>query len=245
MPSDVDGLRVTPLVVVDGGEDGTEVEVRRRGVYCCALPINMGHGVALKIGYELAVDSGAWYIVTLDADGQNDPQEMKALLEPLISGEADFVIGSRTLGVDHTTDRMRKAGVRFFGLVISKLIHNRLTDTSNGYRALKSQVLRDVTLEQTQYQTAELIISAGMHGWRIVDRPITWYPRASGITKKGTNLLFGVNYARVVLGTWRRERRRQGTRSIAPVNRVSHPRPERQFPPRGHGLRRRRPEGTV
>ena len=161
VPSEVDGLAVSTLVVVDGGDDGTEEIVAAHGAYCAVFPVNLGHGVALRLGYELADTLGATYVVTLDADGQNDPREIPDLLAPVLADEADFVIASRRLGVDETSDDVRRAGVVFFAAVINFLIGEHLSDTSNGYRALKIDVLRDVTLEQDQYQTAELIISAG------------------------------------------------------------------------------------
>ena len=207
VPPEVDGHAVTTLVVVDGGDDGTEDIVAEHGAYCCVLPVNMGQGVALKLGYELADAYGAEYVVTLDADGQNDPAEIADLLAPLLADEADFVIASRRLGSDHTEDGVRRAGVVFFSFVINTLAGQHLTDTSNGFRALKIDVLRDVTLEQDQYQTSELIISAAARGWRLGERPTLWHPRASGESKKGSNIFFALQYARVVLRTWLRERR--------------------------------------
>ena len=169
--------------------------------------MNLGHGVALRLGYELAIEHGAEYVVTLDADGQNDPKEIPALLEPVIAGEADFVIASRRLGVDQTSDQLRKTGVLVFAAVINRLTGQKLTDTSNGFRALRIDVLKDVLLEQDQYQTAELIISAASRGWRIAERPTVWHPRTSGESKKGSNLLYGPRYATVIARTWLRERR--------------------------------------
>ena len=208
VPAEVDGLAVSTLVVVDGGDDGTEDIVTSAGAYCAVLPVNMGQGVALRLGYELAGAHGARYVVTVDADGQNDPTEVPELLAPVLAGEADFVIASRRLGTDQTSDRVRQAGVLFFSAVVNRLTGQHLTDTSNGFRALRVEVLQDVTLEQDQYQTAELIISAASRGWRLAERPTVWHPRASGTSKKGHNVLFGFRYARVVLRTWWRERRR-------------------------------------
>ncbi len=168
--------------------------------------MNLGHGVALRLGYELAIEHGAKYVVTLDADGQNDPAEIPTLLEPVVAGEADFVIASRRLGVDRTSDQLRKTGVLVFATVINRLTGQNLTDTSNGFRALRIDVLKDVLLEQDQYQTAELIISAASRGWRIGERPTTWHPRSSGESKKGSNLLYGPRYAAVIARTWLRER---------------------------------------
>jgi len=207
VPAKVHGLDVSTLVVVDGGSDGTEDIVAVQGDFCAVLPVNMGQGVALRLGYELAEAHGARYVVTLDADGQNDPGEIPDLLAPVLAGEADFVVASRRLGTDHTTDRFRRAGVVFFAAVINALTGQHLTDTSNGYRALSVDVLRTATLEQDQYQTAELIITAAAHGWQIGERPTVWHPRASGESKKGHNVFFALQYARVILRTWWRDRR--------------------------------------
>ena len=83
---------------------------------------------------------------------------------------------------------------------MSAMGHTKLTDTSNGYRALRVSMLDDVAyrLVQPQYQTAELLIIAMKRGWRVTERPTVWLPRASGTTKKGKNWLFGFRYGRVV-----------------------------------------------
>ena len=165
-------------------------------------------GVALRLGYELAGSCGARYVVTIDADGQDDPASIGDLVAPLVSDEADFVIASRRLGTDESTDPLRRAGVVFFAKVINSLTGQHLTDTSMGLRAMRVEVLGDVTLEQDQYQTAELVISAASRGWRIAERPTVRHPRASGESKKGHNALFALQYARVIVRTWLRERRR-------------------------------------
>jgi len=206
VPADLDGLATSTLVVIDGGDDGTEDICAENGALWAKLPVNLGHGVALRLGYELAISKGAKYVVTLDADGQNDPGEIPALLGPVIADEFDFVIASRRLGVDETSDQLRKTGVLVFATVINRLTGQNLTDTSNGFRALRIDVLKDVLLEQDQYQTAELIISAAKRGWRIGERPTVWHPRASGESKKGSNLLYGPRYATVIARTWLRER---------------------------------------
>jgi hypothetical protein len=147
-------------------------------------------------------------VVTLDADGQNDPSEIPQILKPLLADQADFVVASRVLGVDQTSDVVRKVGVRFFSFVMNRMTGANLTDTSTGYRALRVTMLADVIdrLTQEQYQTAELLITCLKRGWRATEVPTVWHPRASGTTKKGKNWLFGPRYARVVFGTWWRER---------------------------------------
>jgi len=208
VPEQACGLGVAPLVVVDGGDDGTEQVARRAGASTFVLPVNLGHGVALRVGYDLCLRGGAEYVVTLDADGQNDPQELETMLTPLVEDSADFVVASRRLGVDHTGDRYRKAGVVVFARLINVLTGAHLTDSSNGFRALRATMLSDVAhrLEQDQYQTAELLITALERGWRVTERPTAWHERLSGSSKKGGNFVYGLRYAMVVLRTWWRER---------------------------------------
>jgi len=208
VPPEACGLAVSALVIVDGGEDDTASIAIKSGAATCVLPTNLGHGVALQVGYRIAVNGGATYVVTLDADGQNDPGELPVMLEPLVDGKADFVVASRRLGVDKTSDEIRRLGVIVFAWLTNRLTHSKLTDTSNGYRALRTELLADVVdrLEQRQYQTAELLITAISRGWRVTERPTVWRPRASGSSKKGSNLFFGFRYGVVVLRTWLRER---------------------------------------
>ncbi len=208
MPAEACGYALSTLVVVDGGTDGTEQVALDAGAITFTLTENLGQGYALRVGYSLAIEFGATFVVTLDADGQNDPAEIPILLQPLVDDEADFVLASRRLGLDTTSDRVRKAGVQVFSRVISVLGGTRLTDTSNGYRGLRVLMLADVAhrLRQSQYQTAELLLTCLRRGWRVTERPTLWLPRASGSSKKGSNYLFGLRYARVVASTWWRER---------------------------------------
>lgn len=212
VPEKACGLAVTPLVVVDGGNDGTDRVAKQAEAVTFVFPTNLGHGVALRVGYDLCVTGGARYVVTLDADGQNDPAEMETMLQPLVDDEADFVVASRRLGVDETSDSYRKLGVKWFSWLMNLLMGSHLTDTSNGYRALRVSMLSDVAprLEQDQYQTAELLITAMSRGWRVTERPTVWHERASGQSKKGGNLLYGFRYASVILRTWRRQRGLEG-----------------------------------
>ena len=95
--------------------------------------------MALRVGYRLCIEGGSRYVVTLDADGQNDPAELggpagarSSTTRPTSSS------ASRRLGVDETSDRIRQAGVRFFAWLMNALTGSDLTDTSNGYRALRT-----------------------------------------------------------------------------------------------------------
>jgi hypothetical protein len=206
LPAECRGLRVAPLVIVDGATDGTAAIALEHGAFTCAAPENRGQGAALRLGYRLAHESGAQYIVTTDADGQYDNAQLPQLLAPLLDGSADFVTGSRVLGSHQTRDPVRQLGCRVFAFIVSRLMYTRITDTSFGFRAMRAEIPAELALEQPQYQSSELLISVLAAGYRVAEVPMTIRQRGGGQTKKGGNLVYGSRYARVVLRTWWRER---------------------------------------
>ena len=121
LPAEVCGLATAAIVVADGCADDTAAEAAAAGAMVCDVPVNRGQGAALRLGYRLAREGGAGYIVTTDADGQYNPAEMDTVLAPVVAGEADFVTGSRRLGSQETKDMIRRTGVRFFAGTISML----------------------------------------------------------------------------------------------------------------------------
>ena len=222
LPAKVCGLPTATIVVADGCKDGTVGEARAAGAMVCDVPVNRGQGAALRLGYRLAREGGADYIITTDADGQYNPAEMDRLLAPIVAGEADFVTGSRRLGSQETKDAIRRLGVRFFATTISLLTGQRISDTTFGLRAMRAQITGTIQLEQPQYQASELLIAIITHGYKVVEVPGTIHRRRVGESKKGQNPLYrlhlpgvnnffyGLRFARVVFGTWRRERHSRG-----------------------------------
>jgi glycosyltransferase involved in cell wall biosynthesis len=208
IPAEVAGLPTEVIVVVDGAKDATAARAAQAGALVCDVPVNRGQGAALRLGYWLARVRGAQVIVTIDADGQYEPQEISTVVEPILSGAADFVSGSRRLGRELTTDATRHAGVIVFGALISVLVRQRITDPACGLRAMRPEVTAAVKLEQPQYQASELMISAALHGFRLAEVPTTMRDRgrhATG-TKKGGNFGYGVRFARAAVHTWWRDR---------------------------------------
>jgi glycosyltransferase involved in cell wall biosynthesis len=211
LPQSISGLEVAKIVVSDGSADATVKEAEAAGALVCDVPVNRGQGAALRLGYRLAREGGARYIVTTDADGQYNPAEIDGLLAPILAGEADFVSGSRTQGSEETKDPVRRLGVRVFALIISVLTGQRITDPSFGLRAMRAEVTGAVLLQQPQYQAAELLIGVITHGFKVVERPATIHKRQIGKSKKGHNALYGMYFAKVIIGTWWRERRRRAS----------------------------------
>jgi glycosyltransferase involved in cell wall biosynthesis len=211
IPREIAGKAVEVIVVVDGSDDRTAEEAREAGALVCDVPVNRGQGLIFMLGYWLAYKRGSEVIATTDADGQYDESEFDRVLEPILGGRADFVNGSRRLGTELTTDPVRHAGVIFFGGLISLLLRQRITDPASGIRAFRTVIPRTVKLEQTQYQTSELLIATAMNGFKVVEVATTMRDRPDGatLTKKGPNLLYGMRFARAILMTFAREVRRK------------------------------------
>ncbi|MGH2858729.1 MAG: glycosyltransferase family 2 protein [Solirubrobacteraceae bacterium] len=209
IPSEIAGLRTEVIVVVDGARDATAEVAAGAGALVCDVPVNRGQGAALRLGYWLARARGAQVIVTIDADGQYEADEISRVAEPILDGRADFVSGSRRLGSELTTDSTRHAGVIVFGLLLSAMVGQRITDPACGLRAMRSDLTAAVVLEQPQYQASELMISAARHGFRLAEVPTTMRDRGRHATKtkKGGNLGYGVRFARAAVHTWWRDRR--------------------------------------
>ena len=212
IPREAAGLATEVIVVVDGSSDATAERATAAGALVCDVTANRGQGAALKLGYWLARARGAQIIATIDADGQYEPEELGRVVQPILDGKADFVSGSRRLGAELTTDRVRHLGVLVFGAIFSVLTRHRITDPACGLRAMRSEVTAAVTLEQPQYQASELMISAALNGYRLGEVPTTMRDRTASHTKKDGNFRYGVRFARAALHTWRRDRRAARTR---------------------------------
>ena len=204
IPDEVLGLRVRPLVVVDGATDATQQVVERMNHAAVGYTVNRGGGSALKAGYEIALEDDAEIVVTLDADGQHSPEEIQRLVAPILDGSADLVNGSRVLGSYEKDSQVRAAGVVLFNWLISALTMTHITDCSNAFRAIRVSELGKLQLRQSQFHSSEMLIEALKRGLRVIEVPITISRRASGESKKGMSLTYGWGFARAIVTTWLR-----------------------------------------
>ena len=205
LPTEVCGLHADVVVVDDGSTDGTATALQGSRAHVVACARNRGQGAALRLGYRVAREHGAAYVITTDADGQYDVADFPAVLTPILEDRADFVTGSRILGRQHTRDKVRRLGVHVFAWWATLLAGQHFTDTSFGLRAMRAELTGVVTLNQPQYQSSELLLGVVSHGFRVLEVPGTMHVRAAGSTKKGKNLVYGRRYAGVMTGTWWRE----------------------------------------
>ncbi len=204
VPATVAGLPTHVLVIDDGSRDGTAAVAVSHGAHVVTHPMNSGQGAALQTGYLVAERLGVDVVVTLDADGQHDPTQMDRLVEPIVADQADFVVGSRRMGEYEKESRSRDAGITLYTRLINLLGGTEVSDIANGYRAIRASRLAELAFTEDQFHNPELLLGAARAGLRVLDVPVTIRRRSAGVSKKGTNLRYGVGFLRVMLKTWLR-----------------------------------------
>jgi glycosyltransferase involved in cell wall biosynthesis len=131
------------LVVDDGSSDGTSRLAAAAGALVVRLPFNLGIGGAVQTGYQYALEHRFDLAVQVDGDGQHDPSEIARLLEPIIDGRADMVVGSRFTGDRQYRGTLgRRIGMKIFAALVSLITRQRVTDTTSGFRAVNRLGIR-------------------------------------------------------------------------------------------------------
>ena len=204
IPKEVCGEQTAILVVDDGSRDDTSEEAAKAGAVVARHVINRGGGAALRTGYRLMAESGALVVVTLDADGQHLPSEMERLVKPVLDDEVDVAHGSRVLGEADANSRSREFGIVFFNRVVSFITRTKVSDCSNGYRAVRTTVLPQLVLRQEQFHTSEFLIEAIKRGIPAKEVPVTVAKRTHGHSKKPAVMRYGIGFANAIVRTWLR-----------------------------------------
>ncbi len=124
------------IVIDDGSSDRTAEMAKLAGAEVIRHPFNKGKGAALKTGFIEASKNGTRVIVTMDTDGQHDPEEIPKLVAPILSGEADLVNGSRYMnGNGKKTPFYRRIGQTVLDKATNMNTRLNITDTQSGFRA--------------------------------------------------------------------------------------------------------------
>ncbi len=204
LPESVCGEPTAVLVVDDGSRDGTDRVASSREAAVARHVVNRGGGAALRTGYRLLSDSKAKIVVTIDADGQHLPEEMGRLVAPVLDGEVALAHGSRVLGRADRNTVSRELGIVFFNRLVSLITRTHVTDCSNGYRAVRADVLPTLVLRQEQFHTSEFMIEAIKRGIPAKEVPVTVVSRLSGHSKKPAVFRYGMGFANAIVRTWLR-----------------------------------------
>jgi glycosyltransferase involved in cell wall biosynthesis len=163
LPRSIPGIdRIEVLVVDDGSRDGTADVARAAGVdHVVRLRRNKGLAAAFAAGIDASLKRGADFIVNTDADNQYPGHQIAALLEPLLTGEADIVIGDRNIAsVEHMSWRKRQLQ-RLGSWVVRQVSNTSVPDTTSGFRAYTRDAALRMTIVSEFSYTLESIIQAG------------------------------------------------------------------------------------
>lgn len=170
--------QVSPLVdevvvVDDGSSDGTAAEAGASGARVYRHLVNRGLGGSIATGTRAALGRGADIIVTLDGDGQHVPGEIDRVAGPILSGEADFVIGSRMIHREGMPIPRRVAN-RLANLFTWLLFGVRVSDSQSGFRAYTRQVAEAIDIRTSRMEvSSEIVAEVALNGFRIAEVPIT------------------------------------------------------------------------
>jgi len=153
-------------VVDDGSRDGTGRIAANVGCEVIRHPVNRGKGMALRAGFEAALAQKASFVITLDADGQHDPEHLPALWSTMIEGGWDIVIGARRRGGQMPIGR--RLSNMLNSLIVSGFTGQRIPDSQSGFRLIKAGVLEAVRMRSVRYELeTELLLLAAAAGFRI------------------------------------------------------------------------------
>ena len=182
------------LVVDDGSTDHSAEVARSFGAQVISMGATLGVGAALQTGYEYAVQHRYDVAVTVAGNNKDAPEEIPLLLEPIAENRADFVQGSRFLKRDGTFGPMpayRQIATRLHRVLFSLVARRWITESTNGFRAVRTRVLADPRIDLSQDWLREYELEPYLYlrtirlGYRTVEVPVTkiYPPKHLGQTK--------------------------------------------------------------
>jgi hypothetical protein len=171
------------LVIDDGSSDNTSLvsqETEKAAV--ATLPYNLGIGGAVQTGFKYAQDHGYEIVARLDGDGQHSAEDIAKVIEPLLRGEADMVIGSRFLGSDRPHSILaRQIGQKAVGFVLTIVTGQRITDATSGFRGYNQPALDLLNkYYPSDYPEPEEIVFLRKNKFRIKEVPVSMKEREAG-----------------------------------------------------------------
>ncbi len=170
------------IVVNDGSQDETRGIVARKKTSLIDLPFNLGIGGAMQAGYKYAVSRDYDYAVQVDGDGQHNAGSVRELIEPLLKGEADMVIGSRHIedrGYD--TPLARRTGMMLFARMLSLILGQLVTDTTSGFRAVNRRTIKFFADNYpVDYPEVESLVICHFAGLKLKEVPVFMRQRQGG-----------------------------------------------------------------
>jgi len=163
------------VIIDDGSTDNTAALAKISGATVLKHLINRGQGAALQTGDEYALSHGADIIIHFDADDQFQAQEIPDIIEPIKSGRADIVFGSRFLGKKVNLPKSKQYFIYPLAKLFTRLILGiKLSDPQNGFRAMNRTAAQKIMIEnRSMAHNSEIQSKAFQLGLRVAEVPIT------------------------------------------------------------------------
>jgi glycosyltransferase involved in cell wall biosynthesis len=176
----VPGHNLRPIVVDDGSMDATAAIARGRGAEVVVHPENRGLGAAVRTGLRAAVASGAVAVAYLDADLEYAPEDIPNLLEPVLSGRAGYVLGSRFRGGVRGMRLYRRVGNYAFTALLVLITGKKITDGQTGMRAFSREAADRAEIVHDYNYAQVLTLDLLRKGFRLEEVPIRYRVREHG-----------------------------------------------------------------
>ena len=172
-------LGLDPIVINDGSTDETVQVATAAGARVISHVSNQGKGLALRSGFAFALQAGYDAVVTLDSDGQHDPEDIPRLLEVCRAQQASIVVGHRIIDGERMPALQRWTN-RLMSALVSAVARQPIPDSQCGLRVIRRDVLQALRLTGERFDLeTELLLAAGVRGWTIRSVPIrTIYQQA-------------------------------------------------------------------
>jgi glycosyltransferase involved in cell wall biosynthesis len=171
------------VVVDDGSVDRTAAAAAAKGARVLRLPFNLGIGGAVQTGFRFAFENDYDLAVRVDGDGQHDPSQLARVVGPVLRGEADIVIGSRFASDEggYRSSRTRRIGIRLLARVVSRIVGQRVTDTTSGFQAVNREGIALFAHDYPHdYPEVEATVMVFRHRLRLCEVSVTMRERDSG-----------------------------------------------------------------
>ena len=162
------------IVCDDGSTDLTGEIAQKLGATVIRHPKNLGYGSGIRSIFQKAKEIDSDILVTFDADGQHQVEDIKKVIEPILKNNADLVIGSRFLD-NKTIDvpEYRKIGIKLITKVTNSTLEEKITDSQSGFRAYNKDIITKLEPGDVGMGiSTEILIKASSHGFKIAEVPI-------------------------------------------------------------------------